>query len=309
MKRTGIISIFVLLIAVNLPLLHAAEDLDVMYFEYKYMVPSGDTINVTGEPSAGIDTSQYDISTMVKLPLYATEADKPVRILAIFRYDLIHADYRETGTGEDLLNSIETLHAVKFGLGSFVPLGPRAGMYFDLAGSINTDFNKIGDLDWKDVITTGNLMINYRYSSLFLQFGITSTSKFGRPMVLPIVGFVWKPVSWFHYKLRIPHTTSAWIQYKIFHGGIFASIVGNQFRLMRNGEANDYVTSLTMVETGLSMRVNVWNKMYIYSDLGVHAYRRLIVYDRNSSERAKISYSQDFTDTFFVRVGIAYSAI
>ncbi|MCP4131162.1 MAG: hypothetical protein GY754_09295 [bacterium] len=286
-----------------------AENTDVVFIEYKYLSPSNDRLHNDSTSARDIRTVHHNLNTKVTIPLYKTDAEKPVRVFTMLQYELIHAAYRETGSNTVLLNSIETLHALKAGLASYVPLGASSGMYFDLAGSINTDLGQFKEIDSKDVITSGNIIFNYKYSSLFFRFGLTSTSKFGRPLIIPILGLTWKPVSRFKYKLLIPHGTSAWFQYSIFQAGLFARLKGNQFRLIRNDAANNYSVSLLMVETGFSLRFNVWNKLHVYGDFGVHPYRSLTVYKADNSTSSEINYSRAFNDMLFMRFGVAYSAI
>jgi len=309
MKIKSAFLVLITLISAGETILYAADDLDVMFFEYKYMIQSNENIKLNNGTSEDFTANQYNISTMAKIPVYTSEPKCPVRVIASFRYDLIHSDSQDTGTGDIELNSIETLHVIKMGIGSYIPLSLKSGMFFQLSGSIHTDFNKPEELDWRDIVTSGNLIFSHRFNRLSIQFGITSSSNLGIPMILPLIGLTWKPFDWLVYKLTLLYETSLWFNYKIFQTGIYTRITGYQFRLMRNDQVNNFSVSQSTVETGLGIRVNIWDKVYLYSDLGMHPYRKTTIYDKSNNERAKISYSNSIRNSFFVKVGVSYSAI
>ena len=286
-----------------------AEKTDAMFLEYKYSFNSSDKFNRDNMPDQDVTSHLHNINAKVTIPLYRTTAKKPISIFTVFTYDSIITKYRLTEDADPVLNSIESLHAVKGALASYVPLGLHKGMFFSIAGGINTDLSQVEKIDSRDIVTSGNMIFNYKFNTVIFQYGIASTSNFGRPMILPVLGISYRPNSWFNFNCIIPYEISLWYLSEIFRSSLYARIKGNQYRLIREDEANNFTISFVTLETGFSIRYKIWKKLFIFSEGGIHPYRNLTIYNNSNSKTAVIDYSKKITEMLFIKFGIAYSAI
>lgn len=286
--------------------LHAAKISDAAYVEYKLSQQSNRSFETKDDSTLNIKESEYDIKAKFGAPLYASTEGHPIYVFLNLNYELLSCNYK-INTSSSSLKSIDKLHTIGSGLGAFVVINKNLSMNFSLGGSLNSNLNKIKRVDQNDLLVNANMVFIKTYNISSFQYGLTISSSFGKPMILPILGFTIKPVEWFQYSIMIPYQTSAWLIGSKFSLGLTAQIDGKNYRLIRDDEANDYTLSRTSIETSTSLRYNIWKQFYTYADVCYLVKQSMTMNYPDGTKYSDIDYSGSMSERISLRLGLAYS--
>lgn len=284
--------------------IYSAMASDFAYIEYQYIPESSTEASLHGEPE-DITTSQHSIKTQFGIPLYAPEGADPFYAGLNFSYSQknTYIDYEDGGDSTE-----ERLHALSSAMNVYVPVENNLGISFALGGSLNTNFDNTKEIDQRDFVTNGSLVFIKSGGNTTYTYGLSSVSSFGKPMILPILGFSIKPQPWFEFSILAPSEIATYAYYQKTTFGIFTRLTGDEYRLSHNDDSNNYTLSFSALETGVSLRYGVWNHIYLYSESGVYPYRVETVNRPDGSNYTNTSYGDNLIKGGFIRIGVAFNA-
>lgn len=286
---------------------NAAKSSDAAFIEYKYSPTSEKNFKAKDGSSYKINASEYDVKTKFAIPLYEVKDVRPIFIFLNINYELLSCNYALEGKQNASLSSIDKLHSIGSSIGAYVSLNKGLGMVFNVGGSLNTNLDEVQRVDQKDLSVNGNVVFIRTNKNMSYQYGITTSSSFGKPMILPIVGFSWKPTPWFQYSVLIPQQTSAWFLGDKWSLGLTALIDGMQYRLIRDDQANNFTLSRSTVESDIALRYKVWKNLSVYSELCYLVKQTVTLNEPDNSKNSEIEFSGDKVDRVSIRAGIAFS--
>lgn len=285
----------------------SAKISDAAFVEYKASRKSSNTMEKGGDTSNTAKFSEYDIKAKFGAPLYQSTEGRPLFILMNMKYELLTCNYQFTQADGNSLSSIDQLHTLGTGLGAYIAIKEDLAMRFSIGASLNTNLNKFQRVDQKDLLVDANLVFIRNHGIFSYQYGMTTSSSFGAPMILPIFGMTWKPTPWFQYGLLIPYQTSAWFMKDRFSLGITAQMDGNNYRLIRDDAANNYTLSRTSLESSLSLRYRLYKQFHLYSEVGYLIKQTMTMYEPDGKQRLEIENTGSATERMSMKAGLAYS--
>ena len=137
--------------------------------------------------------------------------------------------------------------------------------------------------------------------------GLINTNDFGAPVTTPIGGVSGQPVNWFRFNILIPSNVDFSLISDRFEVGLFTKIEGDQFRLTRNDQYDDYIVNYSVIKSGLSLRLRTYSRFFIYMEAGTTALsREFEMLDNNSDSLWDGELENDFSNSWFFTCGTSF---
>jgi len=219
------------------------------------------------------------------------------QILYGIRYDLLYLNFDNWTFSS---NKPEYLHFLRNELTVIQDIND----HWKITGLLNlglaTDLKK--KINWDDAHIHTYVSISNNFPELGYGFGVTYTSYFGSPILLPVIQAYWKPSEFFRFEMFLPKNISFWyVPNKNSEVGIKSVIYGNRYHLgefTTNEEDADLHYSIITI--GPSIKYRIFSCFLLYLETGYTLHRRLEIANKTFSEKLNPD------NNYYLRAGLVF---